>query len=130
MRVSKKVLLIFLLSPLMLSPLMLSPLMQSAYAERDCQSNGLGGSLCVYDNGTISNSIPNGMDGQDTLFSDGRWSSTIQDGTGEVSTINSKGVLSTSDPDESGLKNPSDSDQDYINSINPLDSATSNNSQN
>ncbi|XBS68533.1 hypothetical protein ABK905_17795 [Acerihabitans sp. KWT182] len=93
--------------------LLLAPLLRSAYAE-DCQPNGLGGSYCINDDGTTSNSIPNEADGKDTLYSDGRWTSTSEDGTDEEQVFDSKGAVSNSSPDESGLNDNSESDHDSL----------------
>ncbi len=70
---------------------LLSPLLQNAHAA-NCEPNGLGGSLCVNDNGTTSDSIKNNGDGLDTLSSNGKWTSSVQDGAGVESTLNNNGI--------------------------------------
>lgn len=50
--------------------LLLAPLLQSAHAT-DCESNGYGGSFCINDDGTTSDSMPNEVNGQDVYSSNG-----------------------------------------------------------
>lgn len=42
----------------------------------ECQPNGLGGSFCINDDGTTSDSIPNEVDGKETYSDNGSMSST------------------------------------------------------
>lgn len=48
----------------------------------DCEPNNMGGQVCVNDDGTTSDSIPNEVDGLDTYSSNGKWSSSTPDGAG------------------------------------------------
>ena len=61
----------------------------------DCQPNGLGGSFCINDDGTTSDSIPNEVDGQETYSDNGTMSSTspTEDGNNQM--------ISGSDPSAS-----------------------------
>ncbi|MEF3100140.1 RND transporter [Raoultella terrigena] len=77
---------------------------QSAYAA-ECQPNGLGGSFCINDDGTTSDSIPNEVDGQETYSDNGTLSSSspTEDGNDQM--------LSGSDP-----SNPTDTMSNTLNS--------------
>ncbi|MCE9899649.1 RND transporter [Raoultella terrigena] len=67
---------------------------QSTYAA-ECQPNGLGGSFCINEDGTTSDSIPNEVDGQETYTDNGTLSSSspTEDGNDQM--------LSGSDPSNS-----------------------------
>ncbi|EKQ8001590.1 RND transporter [Raoultella ornithinolytica] len=56
-----------------------------AYAE-DCEDNGLGGSFCINDDGTTTDSIQNEINGQETYSSDGSLTSTspLEDGNDQM----------------------------------------------
>ncbi|AYW54131.1 RND transporter [Raoultella ornithinolytica] len=83
--------------------LCLIPFLHPAYAE-DCEDNGLGGSFCINDDGTTTDSIQNEVNGKEIYSSDGSLSSTspIEDGNDQM--------LSGSDP--------SDSDRPINNTLN------------
>lgn len=67
---------------------------QSARAA-ECQSNGLGGSFCVNDDGTTTDSIPNEVNGEEKYSDNGTLTSTspVEDGDDQM--------LSGSDPSDS-----------------------------
>ncbi|HHT7529225.1 RND transporter [Raoultella planticola] len=62
----------------------------------ECQSNGLGGSFCINDDGTTSDSIPNEVDGKETYSSNGAMSSTspIEDGNEQMLSGSSPSAVS------------------------------------
>lgn len=54
---------------------------QPVYAA-ECQPNGLGGTFCVNNDGTTSDSIPNDVGGMDTYSSGGELTSSVPDNDG------------------------------------------------
>ncbi|HIE8670227.1 hypothetical protein [Escherichia coli] len=78
--------------------LLLAPLLQQAHAT-DCEPNGYGGTFCINDDGTTSDSIPNEVNGQDVYSSNG-----------------TSKIIS---PDESGMNNVlNDNDDDENSDLN------------
>lgn len=73
-----------------------------------CESNNMGGQLCIHDDGTTSSSIPNEVDGFDTYSSDGQWSSTTPDVAGTDEAIDGS-TLSPQDEVISSASGQSDS---------------------
>lgn len=78
-----------------------------AYAA-DCEPNNMGGQVCVNDDGTTSDSIPNEVNGLDTYSSNGKWSSTTPDGAGTNEAIDGS-TLSPQDEAISSSSGKSDS---------------------
>lgn len=115
MKINKQALLVILLLPYL----------QSAYAV-ECQPNESGGSYCINDDGTTSNSIPNDQGGQDTHYSNGKSTSTYQDGTGIEYTLSDKGVTARPSPDDSSNDTSNIMSDDSLNKYGPKPDASAN----
>lgn len=82
--------------------LLLAPLLQQAHAT-DCEPNGYGGTFCINDDGTTSDSMPNEANGQDVYSSNGTSKIIPPDESG------TNDVLNDNDDDEnSGLNDSLD----------------------
>ncbi len=82
--------------------LLLAPLLQQAHAT-DCESNGYGGSFCINDDGTTSDSMPNEINGQDVYSSNGTLKIIPPDESGTNDVLNDN-----EDDENSGLNDALD----------------------
>ena len=65
--------------------LLLASLAVPAFAA-DCQPNGIGGSFCINDDGTTTDTVPNEVNGMDTYSNNGGYTSSlpVQSGADEA----------------------------------------------
>lgn len=61
--------------------LLLASLAVPAFAA-DCQPNGIGGSFCINDDGTTTDTVPNEVNGMDTYSDNGGYTSSLPDQSG------------------------------------------------
>ena len=64
-----------------LTLLLLASLAVPAFAA-DCQPNGIGGSFCINDDGTTTDTVPNEVNGMDTYSNNGGYTSSLPDQSG------------------------------------------------
>ncbi len=65
-------------------PLLLLTALASPAFAADCQPNGIGGSFCINDDGTTTDTVPNEVNGMDTYSNNGGYTSSRgADGEGE-----------------------------------------------
>lgn len=63
-------------------PLLLLTALASPTFAADCQPNGIGGSFCINDDGTTTDTVPNEVNGMDTYSNNGGYSSSLPDQSG------------------------------------------------
>lgn len=64
-------------------PLLLLTALASPTFAADCQPNGIGGSFCINDDGTTTDTVPNEVNGMDTYSNNGGYSSSLPDQSGQ-----------------------------------------------
>ena len=88
--------------------LLLASLAVPAFAA-DCQPNGIGGSFCINDDGTTTDTVPNEVNGMDTYSDNGGYTSSLPDQSGadealEGSTMSTQqDTVASSDQGDSAL---------------------------
>ncbi|HBQ2180301.1 TPA: RND transporter [Klebsiella pneumoniae subsp. pneumoniae] len=63
-------------------PLLLLTALASPAFAADCQPNGIGGSFCINDDGTTTDTVPNEVNGMDTYSNNGGYTSSLPDRSG------------------------------------------------
>ncbi|EIX9443143.1 RND transporter [Klebsiella pneumoniae] len=63
-------------------PLLLLTALASPAFAADCQPNGIGGSFCINDDGTTTDTVPNEVNGMDTYSNNGGYISSLPDRSG------------------------------------------------
>ncbi|GAB6221012.1 RND transporter [Klebsiella pneumoniae] len=65
-------------------PLLLLTALASPAFAADCQPNGIGGSFCINDDGTTTDTVPNEVNGMDTYSNNGGYTSSLPDRSGRM----------------------------------------------
>lgn len=65
-------------------PLLLLTALASPAFAADCQPNGIGGSFCINDDGTTTDTVPNEVNGMDTYSNNGGYTSSLPIGQGRM----------------------------------------------
>lgn len=65
-------------------PLLLLTALASPAFAADCQPNGIGGSFCINDDGTTTDTVPNEVNGMDTYSNNGGYTSSCPIGQGRM----------------------------------------------
>ncbi|WP_243216823.1 RND transporter [Klebsiella pneumoniae] len=77
--------------------IILLPFSQLIYAA-DCQPNGLGGSFCINDDGTTTDSMPNETNGMDTISNNGTLTTTESNDNGSDAELDGSSLSTTDEP--------------------------------